>query len=70
MNEGDLVKIIAEEYKEKMEGMVGTIISRLDPQKGEVTGDNIVFRVEFFCNLHKIPKNMPRYWLEDDLQSI
>jgi hypothetical protein len=71
LEEGTMVEVIADGYKEKMAGIVGTIVERLLPD-GETneTGEMTVYRVEFFTHRHKLPDNIPRYWPVCDLKEI
>lgn len=68
IEEGMMVEITAEDYKEKLAGCVGMVIERIVQEDGSDLGEEPVFRVEFFSNRIKLPADMPSYWPEGDLR--
>lgn len=68
IEEGAMVTVHAGEYKEAMDGIVGLVTQILQPDVEGSTGEEPVYRVEFFSNRLKLPKNMPTWWPAGDLR--
>ena len=68
IEEGMMVEVAAEEFKEKMAGLVGLVIEKVVPSAEGDTGEETLFRVEFLANRLKLPPNLPTYWPATDLK--
>lgn len=68
IEQGSMVSVSATEHAEKMAGIVGLVTEVMAPAEDGSTGEETLYRVEFFSNRLRLPPNLPTWWPAGDLK--